>query len=862
MLKILFIKVENSKNTVITDNPNPAFTVAAESDGKNVKIESVNLVVENNNKIVWDSGKVSGNKTIGIIYAGDNLLPNREYTVKAQITADNGETADAETIFQTGRMKTPWEGKFITDAKYEFGEKESPSPMYFIKEFEIESGIKRAYIMSTALGIYNLYLNGSKVGDGFFAPGFTSYEHNLQYQTYDITKMIKGGKNKLCVIVGGGWAVGRYNHVSKTRISEDKQLLLLETIIEYENGKIEKIVSDESFKVCEKGNIVFADWYDGEIFDARINIDKAKWRNATVALPRYTPKIIAQYSDYVKAHESFSPISVTKSPGGELIYDFGQNFAGVIKAHIKGEKGQKIVFRHAEVLYKEELFIKSLRSAKATVEYICREGEQDYSPTLTYMGFRYVGVVGIEEADLSLSAVALYTELEKTGGFECSNSLINRLQKNIEWGGKSNFVDIPTDCPQRDEREGWTGDIAVFANTANYNYDMTRFLNKWITDAVAEQGKGGGIPMVVPKQGTAMPPVATSCWGDSIITVPWSVYEATGNIEILKKNYVAMKKYLRAVKWWAGFLSIGKYSRRIWRFLFHFGDWCAPNGNVMNWVLKGKWVGTAYWSYTCLIMSKIATILNEKKDKEYFVKLRNEICEAYRRKFTNKKGRLKKEFQTGYVLPLYFGMVEGKEKKAMVYNLVKLIEKSDYHLGTGFTGTPYLLFALSDNGYTDVAYRILLQESCPSWLYEVKSGGTTIWERWDALRPDGTVNIGDLSGNKEEDSGGGMVSFNHYAMGAVGDWLYRRAAGIEAIEPGYGKIRFKPILGGELNYVKAYKQTNYGLISCDWIIRNGVFNMEIAVPVNTTAEVVLPNGKVSQVGSGKYKFECDLENVL
>lgn len=853
MLKIKFIIIENSKRDIVTDNGNPVFTVAAESDGQDVRVESVKIEVSCAAEAFW---KYKGKDTVGIVYAGKPLKPFTQYAVKAAITDNYKNEAEAEVFFRTGRMDVPWTGGWITDGEYSFDDKVSPAPMCFKKDFNVKGKIKRAFIMSTALGIYNLQLNGEKIGDEYFAPGFTSYEHTIQYQTYDITDMLNTGENKLSATVGGGWAVGRYNHVSKTRISADKQALLAEIAIEYENGKTEIIATDESWFVCEGGNVLFADWYDGEVYDARVELSKAAWKKASRTEPRYSAQIVAQYGDSVKAHEIFKPISVEKAPSGEIIYDFGQNFAGVIKAEINGKDGQKIVFRHAEVLYKGELFVKSLRTAKATAEYICRDGAQEYSPSLTYMGFRYVGVSGIDEKDLKLSAAALYTDIEQNGGFECSDALINRLQKNIEWGGKSNFVDIPTDCPQRDEREGWTGDIAVFANTANFNFDMARFLEKWIKDAVAEQGKGGGIPMVVPKQGTAMPPVATSCWGDSIITVPWSLYQTTGDINLIKRSYPAMKKYIKAVKWWAGFLSVGKYSRRVWRFLFHFGDWCAPGGNVMNWIFKGKWVGTAYWSYTCLLMSKMAALLDKPEDEKYYLKLRGEICEAYRRKYTNKKGKLKKEFQTGYVLPLYFDMADGDEKKTMAENLVKLVKAADYHLGTGFTGTPYLLFALSDNGYADAAYKILLQDTCPSWLYEVKSGGTTIWERWDALRPDGSVNIGDLTGGDNENSGGGMVSFNHYAMGAVGDWLYRRAAGVEAAEAGYKKITIKPVVGGGLTFVKAYKDTNYGRVSSEWKIDGGTFEITAEIPVNTDAEIVLPDGTKHCVGSGLYNFKC------
>jgi alpha-L-rhamnosidase len=474
------------------------------------------------------------------------------------------------------------------------------------------------------------------------------------------------------------------------------------------------------------------------------------------------------------------------------------------------------------------------------------------------MGFRYVGVKGVDPKDIELEAFVLHSDFEEIGSFECSNELINKLNSNIRWGGKSNFVDIPTDCPQRDERQGWTGDIAVFASTACYNFDMSRFLDKWLVDVKSEQGFGGGIPMVVPRAGDNWPPLANSCWGDSCILVPWAEYLARGDIQFLSRQYDTMKKFLKAAKRWSAFLSFTPNSRYIWRFPFHFGDWCAPGETTKQWLKKGKWVGTAYFANSCAIVAQIAELLGKKEDAEYYRNLRDKIIKAYRKVFTDGKGTLKNEFQTAYVLPLHFNMVEGDERKVMTKNLDRLIKEAGNHLTTGFTGTPYLLFALSDNGYTDVAYDLLLQDTCPSWLYEVKAGGTTIWERWDALRPDGTVNLGEVKeGKSEEESSGGMVSFNHYANGAVGDWLYKRIAGIEPTSGGYKTFKIEPIIGGELTWAKGSVRTPYGLVLSEWNLENKKFSICIEVPVSTSCTLVLPNGEKHILMSGRYSYRCN-----
>lgn len=851
-MKISRLTVENLVKECVTDNKKPRFSFEIESEKQNVRLD--NAVVSLGN---W---KVNTKSQIGITYEGSELEPFTKYTVKVNAIDNFGETAEASVSFETGRLDRRWDAEWITDDTYHFTEKNiSPKTMTFFKDFRCKKEVKSARLYSTALGIYELILNGEKVGNDYFAPGFTSYKHQLQYQTYNITKQLKNN-NELVVVVGGGWAVGAFTYKRRNRVYAKRQALLCELRIKYEDGSEEVIGTDGTWKVTEEGNYRETEFYNGEVYDSTVNLKNLSWKNAAIERIKIHPEILAQYGASVHAHEVFKPISKFYTENGMIVYDFGQNFAGVISAKIKGKKGQRILFKHAEILMNNELYTEPLRTAKQEAVYICSDGEQTYSPRMTYMGFRYVGVTGIREEDLELSAMALYSEIEESGHFSCSNEMINKLQSSIRWGAKSNFVDIPTDCPQRDERMGWTGDIAIFAPTATYNFNMTRFLEKWLRDVKSEQNKGGGIPVTVPLvrvpfQWEIMIPMAVDHWGDACILVPWAEYKSRGDKDILEIMYPTMKLYMKACEFWAGLLSFGK-KKRIWRLLHHYGDWCAPGVNMFTWMARGKWTATACMARSSSILSEIANILGKKEDVEYYKNLSIETSQAYRDLLMEKDCTVKKEFQTAYVLPLYYGMLSDEDRKKTASNLVRLIRKNNYHITTGFPGTPYVLFALADNGYEEDAFKMLITDTCPSWLYEMKVGGTTIWERWDALREDGTCNTG------KDDGTGGMVSFNHYASGAVGDFLYRRIAGIEALEGGYKTFKIQPLLGGELNWAKGSIKTPYGEIKSEWKYKDGVFLIDIAVPVGTTCNLTMPDGDKKIIGSGSYTFKKVLKEKV
>ena len=829
MLEIRDFKIENSRSYCVTDHTMPEVSFSLHSDIPDTRLESAEITVQ---------GRTirCGTRQTGMTLEGFSWKPFTEYSVAIQAVDNHGNRAKKSASFQTGRLDLSWDAQWITDKAYRFGKKISPTPMTFRRDFQVHGEIKRAYITSTAMGIYELMLNGEKVGREHFAPGFTSYKKNLQYQFYDVTQQIKES-NRLIAVVAGGWAVGRFTYESKNKITTDRQALLLELFLECADGTTEKIITDSSWDVTTRGNYRFACLYDGETYDATVNLDAVLWKKADITKLPFSPEMTVSCGG-VARHEKLVPVDHFQNSTEELIYDFGQNFAGVVVLKIRGKHGQKIMVRHAEVLDGDQLYTASLRTAKQILTYICTDGEQEYSPRLTYMGFRYIAVTGIDPENLDVSAYALYSNFDEVGSFACSNELLNKLQSNILWAGKSNFVEIPTDCPQRDERQGWTGDISIFASTACYNFDMSHFFEKWLKDVRMEQGWGGGIPMVVPRQGSTPPVVATACWGDSCILVPWAEYLARGNRELLRRQYPCMKKFMKAVSFWASLYGPGD-RKYIFKWLFQFGDWCAPEGSVPQWLGRGKWMGTAYYANSARIMAEIAGILGETGDQRYYEKLHRSICNAFRNVLTDGHGKLSEEFQTGYVLPLYFGVEDSENRAAMAANLNRLVEENGYHLSTGFPGTPYILFALADNGYADTAYRLLLQDTCPSWLYCVKMGATTFWEQWNAITPDGQVRD---------------PSMNHYAYGAVGDFLYRRVLGLEPLEGGYRRFRVKPLPGGGLTWAEGSMKTPYGTVFIHWQISGGTFTVRVKVPVSTACELVMPSGNTFQLKSGNHQY--------
>ncbi len=833
MLTISRIEVNHTTALCTTDTP-PMFSFALSSDQPGEALQEAVLTCGE-----W---KISTAEQMCIPYTGE-MKPFTTYTLTVEATGISGEKASAQTTFMTGRLDTPWQGRWITDKSHKWPQKTSPVPMVFRHSFTLQEGIHRAWINASALGIYDhLTINDQRVSEDYFAPGFTSYKHQIQYQTYDVTAFLTQ-ENIISATVAGGWAAGSFHYNRKSHIATKHPALLLELWVEYVDGRREIIATDESWEVALDGPVRMADWYDGEIYDA--TMQPSHWKNADAAQPQGQPKLLAQYGEPVRAIRDMVPVACTVLEENRAIYDFGQNFSGVICADIDAMAGEVVTIRHAEALDKGELYVKNLRTAKATLTYTCREGKQQYSPRYTFMGFRYVEVSGICPDKLQLTAKVLCSDMRQIGDFACSHPLVTRLYQNCWWSAVSNFVDIPTDCPQRDERLGWTGDISIFASTAVKMFNMSRFFDKWLLDLKAEQSRSGGLPAVIPQHGDMVPKLPTACWGDCCIFVPWAEYMARGDKKLLERQYPVIKKYLRAVQRWAALGSSGK-KKFIWEKPFSYGDWCAPYGYIKDWMSKGPCLATPYYAQDCSLAAQIADILGQREDAAAWRRLRGKIIDAFFEEFTDGNGRMKEEYQSAYVLPLAFGMAEGELADKLAKNLADLIRRDGGTLNTGFPATPHLLFALSDHGYAEAAYALLMQEKAPGWLYAVKAGGTTIWEQWAPVLPDGSIDP-----EKE-------ASLNHYAYGAVADWLYRRMLGIEAEEAGYRSFRMAPIMGGGVTWARGHIDTPYGRIAADWQVQGDAFTLRAEVPVSTVCHVTLPDGQLHTLHSGTYTLSCSL----
>ena len=835
--------MENKSDGVITDNKTPHFSFSLVSDRQNAHLNSYCYEICLDDEIIYKSSVLTDKNQVMVPIDGVKFKSDTRYLLKLYVVSDLDEQDNKAVSFYTAKLDDKWKGKWI--GKYvPIPKKSSPTPLLFKKEIEIKKNIKESYIHMTSIGIYQLFINDQRISDSFFSPDFTDYRYQIQYQTYRNINLLSGN-NKIEVIVAPGWAVGAFTYKRKNAIYSDTQKLLFELIVKYDDGSVDVFGSDDSWTVSTNHHLKFADFYDGEIYDARST--SISFEKVELCSPLKKAKLIQEYGNQVKNVDVLKP-AFLYCKDNEFIYDFKQNFAGVLKLEIlDAEEGQKIEIHHAEELNNEKLLIKPLRTAKARIIYICKKGKQTYSPLFTYMGFRYISISGISSDKIKVEGLALSSDTPVTGKLITSNNDINRLIENIYWSGRSNFVDIPTDCPQRDERMGWTGDIAVFAPTACFNFNMSRFFDKWLLDMNASQSRGGGIRWTIPYDKGGLPNYATTVWGDAAILVPWANYLSRGDLNLLKRQYPHMKKFVNAERFWARFLSFSKTEKYILKWPFHFGDWCAPNEEFKQWTHKSPWISTCYYANSVNILSKAAKALGYTQDAVAYENLYEKISQAFEKKFLDENGKLFFEFQSGYALALSFLKIDDAKKKYMANRLAALVKESGYHLSTGFSGTPQLLFALYDYGEIDTAKKLLLQDTYPSWLYEVKKGATTIWERWDAIREDGSFNMG----LDNEDEEGGMLSFNHYSYGSVGDFLYKRIGGLSPLDGGYKHFKID-LRNRLLDYSEISYDSSYGLIKASCDINNK--KISVAVPVSTTCHLVFPSGEEKLLESGTYNF--------
>jgi len=740
-----------------------------------------------------------------------------------------------------------WKALWITPTIQEEEKKSNPAPL-LRREFSVNRKVARARLYATAKGLYEIGLNGKRVGDEYFTPGWTAYDFRYQYQTYDVTGLVRSGKNCLGVMLGDGWFRGTMTWEPKRDSYGKKLALLAQLVITYLDGTQEIIGTDEKWKAAT-GAVLASDLYNGETYDARLErtgwneagYNDNEWKGVTV---REAPKakLVAPAGPAVKKVEEIKPVKVFQTPAGDTVIDMGQNMVGWVKFEVTAPAGTTITLRHAEVLDKAgNFYTENLRSGKQTIRYTTKgQGVETFEPHFTFQGFRYVAVSGWpgEVRAEDFRGVVVHSAMTRTGTFESSSSMLNQLEHNIIWGQKGNFVDVPTDCPQRDERLGWTGDAQVFARTASFNHDTAGFYTKWLKDVALDQEDDGAVPFVIPNilsHETRKGAAASAGWADAAVVVPWTVYQAYGDKRILEEQYPSMKAWVEYMRRQAG-------ASYIWSSGFSFGDWLAfatTNSDYPGATTDKDLIQTAYFARSTELLAKTAEVLGKKEDAADYGGLEEKVRVAFQKEFVTPNGRLASNTQTAYALALAFGLLPETQRAEAAGRLAADVRKFG-HLTTGFLGTPVLCQTLSDYGYLDEAYMLLNRTEYPSWLYPVTKGATTIWERWDGIKPDGSF----------QDAG--MNSFNHYAYGAIGEWMYRVVAGIEIDEraPGYKHILIQPRPGGGLTHAYASVESMYGQVASGWEIADGKLTVKIEVPPNTTATVRLPKAKLGDVSEG------------
>ena len=807
--------------------------------------------------MVWESGKTSSDESVLVSYKGPALQSAKRYYWQVKVwNGKNKESAwSRPAFFETGLIGlNDWKAQWIEPVQ----DTTRHIPALMVrKEFSLQKKIASARLYVTSHGFYEFYINGQRVGDYLLTPGWTSYQKRLQYQVYDITGLLNQGKNAAGAMLGDGWYRGSLGWVVNWGIWGKKLGLLGQVHIRYTDGTEELLITDNTWKGTQEGPIVANGIYDGEQYDAtkeipnwnKIGFDDASWKSVQVATYDNS-NLIAMETVPVRKIKELTPVKIFRTPKGTLVADMGQNMVGWVRLKVKGNAGQTITVRHAEVLDKfGEFYTKNLRAASASLHYTLKGGETEtYEPRFTFMGFRYVALDSFpgELSPSSITGIVVHSDMPVNGTFACSDSLVNQLQHNIEWGQRGNFLDVPTDCPQRDERLGWTGDAQAFCRTAAFNMDVSAFFTKWLKDLAADQYPDGQVPFVIPdvlknNSGTS------AGWGDVSTIAPWTMYQVYGDKKILETQYPSMKAYVEYIRKKAGDSSI-------WKGGSVFGDWLYYKPRMESHTEPDGYtnpdmIATAFYAYSAKLLSQAAAVLNKTEDEKLYQGIFERVKEAFNKNYVTAEGRIFSDSQTGYVLALMFDLLpQAMQPKATAF-LTEDIKRRRNHLSTGFLGTPYLCHVLSQHGQTPVAYDLLLQQSFPSWLYPVKMGATTIWERWDGQKTDSTF----------QDAG--MNSFNHYAYGAIGDWMYRVVAGIEIGKPGYKHILIQPQPDKRISFAKASYESSYGTIASGWEIKDNNFVLSVTVPANTTGTVQLPNTETEKVKESGKSLQAVFKDV-
>jgi len=802
---------------------------------------------------LWDSGKVASDQSAHVAYAGEALSSGQRawWRVRAWDAADQPGEWSAAAYWEMGLLeRDAWQGQWI--GAMLAGGPHTTSPAPFVRtRFTLDRPVGRARLYATALGLYEPHLNGQVVSDDLLTPGWTDYAIRVQYQVYDVTHLLRQGENVLGAVLGDGWYCGFVGWHERQQYG-DRPRLLAQLAITFEDGSTQMIATDEHWKATY-GPILESDMQMGESYDARRELDG--WDTPGYDDARWLPvepfadpgiALTAMRGPTVKRIQELQPIAepreIKQRPMSKWIFDLGQNMVGRVRLKISGPTGTTITLRHAEVLNPDgTLYTTNLRRARQTDHYTLKGGEEIFEPRFTFHGFRYVELSGYPATPTreTITGIVLHSDTPPTGSFTCSDPLINQLQHNIQWGQRGNFVDVPTDCPQRDERLGWTGDAQVFTRTAAFNMDVAGFFTKWTRDLKDAQSPEGTYPMVVPNPGFAGKDGGPA-WADAGIICPWMLYQCYGDTRLLEECYASMQRYVSflAETCRDGLRNLPEYEG------FHgFGDWLALDGSVgLEGATPKDLIGTAFFANSARLLGRIASVLGKQEDAERHEALFQDARRAFQARFVTPGGLIAGGTQTAYVLALHFDLLPEHARVTALDALVCDIERRGMHLSTGFVGTPYINWVLSENGRPDIAYALLKQTTWPSWLYSVTQGATTIWERWDGWTHD--------KGFQDP----GMNSFNHYAYGAIGAWLYAVVGGIDLDpeRPGYKHIIMCPRPGGDLTCATAELRSIYGPIRSAWTLdaERGIFDWRITVPANTSATVYVPAAASAAVREG------------
>ncbi|MCX7995272.1 MAG: glycoside hydrolase family 78 protein [candidate division WOR-3 bacterium] len=880
------LQCEYRKNPIGISKVKPRLSWILVSSEHNQRQSAYRILVASKKELLkkdigdlWDSKMVYSEQTNNIVYQGKPLKSRQICWWKVMIWDRDGTPSKwSRTAFWTMGLlnKDEFKGKWISYDTHRFNEDKElilPPCPYFRKELVVPEDFSRAIVYITALGVFELYINGKKVSRDLLTPGWTCYEKRVYYLTYDVKKYVKSGKNAIGVILGDGWFSGYVGFGLLKNIGTGREYygstpaFLLQLEIEYGSGRQKIIVSDETWKATV-GPIKYSDILMGEFYDARneisgwseIGFDDSKWYK--VEITKNFVGIIESYpSEPVRVVKEINPVNITKLRDETLIVDMGQNFAGKVRLCVKGKRGTKLVIKTAEMLYRDgSLMRENLRKARSTDIYILAgKGKKEiWEPHFTFHGFRYVEIKGFPELPeiLSIKGIVMSSDLRRTGSFKCSNRLVNKIYKNILWTQLSNFVDIPTDCPQRDERLGWCGDAQIYIKSATYNSNVVTFFEKWITALNDEQWKNGNYPNYAPDP-FKIDTISSPGWRDAGIICPYTIYKVYGDTYIIKENYKKMKSFIN-------FLENESRCDSLKAEKKHFGDWLHLGRKTPN-----DMIADFYFINDIDMMKEMALAIGEYEDAKRFSKLAQKVRKSFEKKYLNKKGFLKTETQTGYAMALYMNILPEKIRNSTARRLVALIEDAGWHLNTGFLGIKHLLPVLSKSGHNDVACRLITNTTFPSWGYEIVNGATTIWERWDSYTREKGFQ------NPE------MNSFNHYAFGSVCEWLFGYLAGIDTDDAGFRKITIKPHPDRLFSFVKVRYESINGTIAVEWSLKKNVFDLKVNIPCNVSATIYVPkidakkikmneklnrgkdiiflkiegNYAVYSIGSGQYKFK-------